>query len=102
MGRRMTLPKDEKSMEKIQEEIGAHHHHHHEHMELGDVLIYILETLSDLKDRTKMCEQNVNDLQKDIRTLYKVVVFILKALLSEGKDRDEALEEALQALERKI
>jgi hypothetical protein len=102
---RMTLPKDDDSMRKIQEEIEReHHHHHHEHHhgELGDVLIYILETLGDLKERVKMCEQNVDDLQRDIRTLYKVIVFIMKALLSEGDDRKEALEEALQALERKI
>jgi len=103
---RMTLPKDEDSMRKIQEEIERehhhHHHHHHEHAEIGDVLVYILETLADLKDRVKSCEQNVDDLQRDVRTLYKVMVFIMKALLSEGDERREALEEALQALERKL
>ncbi len=103
MGERMTLPKDEDSMRRIQEEI-THHHDHHTHvgLEVGDVLVYVLETLADLKDRVKVCESNLNDLQKDIRTLYKAIVFIMRALLSEGEERKEALEDALKALEGKL
>jgi len=106
--RRMTLPKDEESMMKIQEEIEMehahehHHHHHHHHHDINEVLVYILETLEDLKERVKRCEQNVDSLQNDVRTLYKTAVFTLRAIMSEGDERKEALEDALKALEKKI
>ena len=105
MGRRMTLPKDEESMMKIQEEIhGAHehHHHHHHHGDLEEILIYILETLQDLKERVRRCEQNLDGVQSDVRVLYKTVVFLLRAMITEGEEKKESLEEALKALERKV
>ena len=100
MGKRMTLPKDEKSMKKIMEEIHGHHHEHH-HEEV-DLLTLLINEINDLKKRVQVCEENNYEISKEIRNIYKVLVFIMKALLSEGKERNEALEEALMALEKKL
>ncbi len=95
----MTLPKDEDSMKKIIEEIHDRHSHHHEEI---DLLTFIISEINDLKKRVQVCEENNTELMREIRNIYKVLVFIMKALLSDEKERNEALEEALLALEKKI
>jgi len=101
LGKRMTLPKDEESMKKIMEEIHGTHEHHHHHEEV-DLLTFLINEINDLKKRVQVCEENNMELSREIRNIYKVLVFIMKALLSEGEERNEALEEALLALEKKL
>ena len=109
-GMRMTLPKKEKDLEKVVEEVMethpemAHEHEHHHHHELGlDELLGAIEVVLDsLSTRLKRLEDRVKDLTEDVKTLYLLNAKLYEAYLSEDPERRKrAVAEAAAMLEER-
>ena len=102
---RMTLPKKEKDLQKVVEEVmereehHAHHHHHH-HVEGLDEVLHTIDVLMDtMNTRITDVEEKMEVLRAEIVSLYKLFAAIVDALASENQDeRREALKKARDIL----
>lgn len=105
--KRMTMPKRKDDINKIVEEVEAHHHHehehhhhhHHEHGDLEDAIAAMELLIDSLSAKVKGLEAGVKRQGIALAALYRVVAYLVEAVAAESEEeKEKALKKALEAL----
>ncbi len=108
--KRMTMPKRREDLEKIVEEVEAHHHHEHGHEhehhhhhggDLEDAISALEVIIDSIKAQTQTLESELKRQGVALAVLYRVTAWIVEALAAESEEeRVRALRMALEELRR--
>ena len=105
---RMTLPKKEKDIEKVVEEVQElhpelAHEHEHAHVHELDELLHVIDVLMDtVNTRLSDLEEKTEKLRSEITDLYRLLAVVMKALVvDDANERVKILGEALNILEKR-
>ncbi|MCE4605904.1 MAG: hypothetical protein F7B59_01035 [Desulfurococcales archaeon] len=102
--KRMTLPKKQKDIERVVQEIeereGGEHHHHHDHGELDEIIAIVELLIDSLNVKMKEVEDKVRLQGNEITRIYKILSILIRYLaLDDEEARKELIKEAETILE---
>lgn len=105
--KRMTMPKKREDLERIVEEVEAHHHehehehHHHHHGDVEDAIAALEVIVDSLTAQSKVLESEIKRQGVALAALYRVTAWLVEALAaSNEEERTRALKLALEELKK--
>lgn len=100
--KRMTLPKKQKDIEKVVQEIeereGHEHHHHHAHGELDEIIAIVELLIDSLNVKMKEVEDKVRLQGNEITRIYKILSILVKYLALDNEEKKKTLIEEAEAI----